>query len=245
MDLNFSDHHVYARLSEKAVEPLGESRDEIWVMHQLAKKLTSPESWLFEDPWHALGVAMADTFENGCLDDLIRGSVLKLRQKPRQEYQTPSRKIEFYSSKAPDEGAAPLPVQMPIDMDEGWFILLNSALPNWTHSQFRDVYGRIPEIAWMNPTDAGNLGIQEGDEVVLFNELGVLTVAAVVTEGISQGVLWSPRPLTGKNGMPLNVLGSSSPQSIGSGPRFNSIRVKIRTADTKKQCGQRPQPKAK
>jgi len=82
---------------------------------------------------------------------------------------------------------------------------------------------------WINPTDAGELGIEEGDEVVLFNERGFLTVAAVVTEGISQGVLWSPRPLTGRNGMPLNVLGSSRPQSIGSGPRFNSIRVKIRT----------------
>jgi anaerobic selenocysteine-containing dehydrogenase len=230
-DLNFSDHHLYTRLSGKAVEPLGESRHEIWVMHQIAKRLNSPESWLFEDPWHALGAAMADTFENGCLDDLLKGSVLRLHQEPRQEYQTPSGKIEFYASGAPDKCAAPLPSQLPIDVDEGWFILLNSALPKWTHSQFRDVYGQIPEIVWINPTDAGHLGIEDGDGVALFNELGALTVKAVVTERVSPRVLWSPRPLTGKNGIPFNGLASSNPQSVGSGPRFNSIHVKIRTAD--------------
>jgi anaerobic selenocysteine-containing dehydrogenase len=232
-DLNFSDHHSYIRLSRKAVEPLDESRHEIWVMQQLAKELDSSESWLFEDPWHALKAAMTDTFENGCLDDVLKGSVLKLRQKPRGEYQTPSGKIEFYSSGAPDTGASPLPVQLPIDLDEGWFTLLNSALPKWTHSQFRDVYGRIPEIVWINPADADKLGIEEGEEVALFNELGALTVTAVVTEGVSQGVLWSPRPLTGRNRAPLNGLVSSRPQSIGFGSRFNSIHVRIGTAGAK------------
>jgi anaerobic selenocysteine-containing dehydrogenase len=111
--------------------------------------------------------------------------------------------------------------------------LLNSALPKWTHSQFRDVYGRIPEIVWINPADADKLGIREGDEVSLFNELGALTVAAVVTERVSQGVLWSPRPLTGRNGAPLNGLASSRPQSIGFGSRFNSIQVRIGTAGAK------------
>ena len=170
---------------------------------------------------------MTDTFENGCLDDVLKGSVLKLRQKPRQEYQTPSGKIEFTSSGADAEGATALPLQLPIDLDEGWFILLNSALPRWTHSQFRDVYGKIPEIVWINPADADKMGIEEGDEVALFNERGALTVAALITEKVSQGVLWSPRPLTGRNGAPLNALVSSRPQAIGSGSRFNSIHVKI------------------
>jgi anaerobic selenocysteine-containing dehydrogenase len=231
-DLNFSDHHLYARLSQKAVEPLGESRDEIWVMHQIANRLKASESWLFEDPWHALRVAMAGAFENGGVDDLLKGAILKLCQKPRQEYQTPSRKIEFYSSTSHERGATPLPRQLAVEADAGWFILLNSALPKWTHSQFRDVYGRIPEIVWISPADAAGLGIEEGDEVVLFNEQGALTLAAVVTGGISQGVLWSPRPVTGRNGVPLNVLGSGKPQSMGSGPRFNSIRVRIRTASS-------------
>lgn len=228
-DLNFSDHHLYTRLSAKAIEPLGESKDEIWVMQQLAKKLSCGESWVFEDPWQALEKATFESFENGRFDNLLKGSVLKLRQRPIKEYQTPSGRIEFCSSKALQLNAGPLPVQFPLTENERWFTLLNSALASWTHSQFRDVYGPIPEIVWINPIDANRLGIKNGDDITLFNELGALTVEAIKTENVSKGVLWSPRPLTGKNGVPLNCLASSNPQTLGGGPRFNSIRVKIKT----------------
>jgi anaerobic selenocysteine-containing dehydrogenase len=228
-DLNFSDHHPYTRLSTKAIEPLGECKHEVWVMQQLAERLRCREPWVFEDPWQALQKATKESFENGRFDDLLKGQVLRLRQRPTNEYQTPSGKIELYSSRALEIGASPLPTQLTLNDNEGWFTLLNSSLPNWTHSQFRDVYGSIPEIVWINPVDAGNLGIENGDEVTIFNELGAITVEAITTEKVSKGVLWSPRPLTGKNGVPLNSLASSNSQVLGAGPRFNSIRVKIKT----------------
>jgi anaerobic selenocysteine-containing dehydrogenase len=228
-DLNFSDHHLYTRLSEKAIDPLGECKHEIWVMQQLAERLGCGESWVFEDPWQALEKATTEALENGRFDDLVKGRVMKLRQRPVNEYQTPSGKIELCSSRAPEMGASPLPVQLPLNEDENWFTLLNSSLPSWTHSQFRDVYGPIPEVVWVNPVDAESLGIENGDDVILFNELGALTVEAIVTEKISRGVLWSPRPLTGKDSVPLNTLASSDPQTLGAGPRFNSIRVRIKT----------------
>jgi anaerobic selenocysteine-containing dehydrogenase len=229
-DLNFSDHHLYVRLSEKAVEPLGESMHEVWVMHRIAEKLNCPDEWVFEDPWGALKTATSEAFEDGSLDDLYKGRVLKLRQRPRREYQTPSGKIEFSSSMAHERGANPLPFQPSLEDDEGWFTLLNSALPKWTHSQFRDVYGPIPEIAWMNPVDARKNGIKNGDEVALYNQLGVLTVHVTITEKISEGVLWSPRPLTGNNGASLNCLAVNDPQHVGAGPKFNSIKVKVRSS---------------
>jgi anaerobic selenocysteine-containing dehydrogenase len=229
-DLNFSDHHLYTRLSTKAIEPLEECKHEIWVMQQLAKRLNCEESWVFEDSLQALEKATMEAFENGRFDDLLKGMVLKLRQRRVNEYQTPSGKIELYSSKAIEIGASPLPAQLPFNENERWFTLLNSSLPNWTHSQFRDVYGPIPEIVWINPIDAGSLGIKNRDDVILFNELGALTVEAIITEKVSKGVLWSPRPLTGKNGVPLNSLASNNPQVLGAGPRLNSIRVKIKTS---------------
>jgi len=229
-DLNFSDHHLYTRLSAKAIEPLRECKHEIWVMQQLAESLGCTESWVFEDPWQVLERATMEAFQNGCFDDLLKGAVLKLRQRPVSEYQTPSGKIELYSSKALEMDASPLPVQLPLNENEHWFTLLNSSLPSWTHSQFRDVYGPIPEIVWINPIDAENLGAKNGDDIILFNELGALTVEAIVTENVSKGVLWSPKPLSGKYGVPLNSLASSDPQTLGAGPRFNSIRVKIKTS---------------
>ncbi|HVP93283.1 MAG TPA: molybdopterin dinucleotide binding domain-containing protein [Acidobacteriota bacterium] len=197
-------------------------------MQQLADRLNCEDSWVFEDPWQALEKAMTEAFENGRFNDLLEGAVLKLRQRPIDEYQTPSGKIELYSSKAIEMGANPLPVQLPLNEDDCWFTLLNSSLPSWTHSQFRDVYGPIPAIVWINPVDAGSLGINNGDDVTLFNELDALTVEAIITDRVFRGVLWSPRPLTGKNGVPLNSLASDNPQTLGAGPRLNSIRVKIK-----------------
>jgi len=72
--LNFSDHHLYTRLSNKAIEPLGESKDEVTLMHSLAKELGLKEEWLFEDPWKALNKTLAATFQDGTLNDL-RGFV--------------------------------------------------------------------------------------------------------------------------------------------------------------------------
>jgi anaerobic selenocysteine-containing dehydrogenase len=227
-DLNFSDHHLYSRLSEKAVEPLGESKHEIWVMQELARKLERTEEWLFEDPWEALGKSLEEAFADGTLQDLLEGAVLKLRMRKMNEYQTPSGRIEFYSLKAEELGVTRLPSQLPCKVGEGWFILLNSSSSNYTHSQFRDVYGPIPQIVWINQIDTDKLGIKDGEYVTLFNDLGEVTVQAVVTEKVSRSTLWSPRPLTGCDGRPMNALALSTPQRIGSGPTFNSIKVKIR-----------------
>lgn len=227
-DVNLSDHHCYCRLSEKAVEPIGESRHEIWTMRELAKKLERKEGWLFEDPWRALGKSLADSFQEGDLDDVLEGSVLRLRSRPSHEYQTPSGKIEFAASRAPDMGAGALPVRDADDDDDRWLTLLNSSIAKYTHSQFTDVYGPIPQIVWINPEEASDHGIGPGDIVEIFNALGSVLLRAHLTEKIPAGSLWAPRPVIGLNGNPLNILAPGTAQKIGGGPIFNSIKVKIK-----------------
>jgi len=227
-DVNLSDHHLYSRLSEQAVEPLGESKHEIWVMQELAKKLDRKEMWLFEDPWEALEKTLTESFQEGNLQDVLNGSVLQLKLRPYNEYQTPSGKIEFAASKAADIGVGALPAQEALKSSDDWFTLLNSSIPKYTHSQFTDVYGPIPQIVWINPNEATDLGIQDEDIVVIYNELGSVTLRAKLTERISASTLWAPRPLIGLNGNPLNILASGTSQNIGGGPVFNSIKVKIK-----------------
>jgi len=171
------------------------------------------------------------TFQDGTLNDLRDGKELKLKLKPMNEYQTLSGKIEFYSTEAEELGFNPLPEQFPTENEEGWFVLLNSSIPKYTHSQFIDVYGPIPQIVWINPKGAKRLNIKNNDKIILFNDLGKVTVNAIVTNNTIPGVLWAPRPLTGIKGQPLNVLADGTPQDIGSGPRFNSIKVKVKLAE--------------
>lgn len=89
----------------------------------------------------------------------------------------------------------------------------------------------IPQIVWINPVDAKRLDIKNNDEITLFNDLGEVTINAIVTNNTIPGVLWTPRPLTGMKGQPLNILTDGAPQVIGSGPRFNSTKVKVKCAD--------------
>jgi len=230
-DVNFSDHHLYSRLSNKVIEPLGESWHEIKVMQEIASRLQLSEFWLYEDSWQALEIALKETFTEKSLHDLLNGESLKLKLRPNHEYQTPSGKIEFSSSKSYEIGVQEIPVQTELKMDDEWYLLLNSSIPKYTHSQFTDVYGPIPQIVWINEENAKKSKIHDGNEVVLYNELGEVHVKAVVNEKVSKGVLWVPRPLIGLEGNPLNVLAPSTAQIIGGGPNFNSIKVKIRNVD--------------
>ncbi len=227
-DINLSDHHLYSRLSEQAVEPLGESKHEIWVMQEIAKKLDRKESWLFEDPWEALQETLRESYEGGGLQDVLDGSVRKLKLRPNNEYQTRSGKIEFAVSKALDKGVGEIPFQESFKSNDDFFTLLNSSIPKYTHSQFTDVYGPIPRVVWINPYDAADSGIKDGDTVEIFNELGSVVLKAKLTEKISVATLWTPRPVIGLNGSPLNMLAPGTPQKIGGGPVFNSIKVKIK-----------------
>jgi len=228
-DVVFSDHHPYCRLSNKAVEPLGESKDEVSLMHELARQMSIEDTWLCEDAWEALQKSLTDAFENGSVHDLLDGKVMKLKSRMVNEYQTPSGKMEFYSSRAIELGLNPLPEQLRVEQsEEGWYTLLNSSLPNYTHSQFTDVYGPIPQIVWINSEDSENIQMEDGEVLEVFNDLGKVTLRATVTDKVSPGVLWVPRPVTGMDGNPMNSLASSKPQTIGRGPTFNTTRVKVR-----------------
>jgi len=196
-------------------------------MREIAQRLRLTEEWLYEDPWIAVEHALEDAFEEGDYQSLRSGEMLTLRMKPRSDYPTPSGKIEFCSSEAAALGFDPLPVQAPLDVEEGRLVLLTSATPKYTSTQFQEVYGPIPALLSVSPGDAERLGIAEGDVVTVANERGRVQMKATVSDTVREGVLWAPRQSEGLAGEPLNCLMSSEPQEIGSGPRFNATTVTV------------------
>jgi len=199
-------------------------------MKEMTGKLGRGEAWLYEDPLEALKKAFEGAIEEGTPHVLQEGATFKVSERSREEYQTPSGKIEFYSSIA-KEGIAPLPSQLSVEVAVGSFILLNSALPLWTHSQFRDVYGEIPQIVWVNAEDAERLEIRDGDTVVIHNDLGEIEVTASVGDRVKSGILWSPRPLIDRLGRPQNQLIQGMRQALGGGPHYSSVVVRVRRLD--------------
>ena len=229
-DLVIPWSHPYVQYSPQVVAPVDDSRSEIWVMTELATRLHLTEEWLFEDPWVASEAALRDAFEEGTFDSLKSGAVLTLKSKPRDNYTTPSGKIEFYSSKATALGHNPLPAQSSLAVAQGDFILLTSATPRYTSTQFQEIYGPIPAEATISPPDAKRLGLEDGDTVTLSNERGQVKMKVLISDAVREGVVWSPRQSEGLDGQPQNCLMSGEPQELGGGPRFNSTRVTIATA---------------
>jgi len=222
--------HRYVRKSEKVIEPLGESKSELWIMGQLAKRLNLKKEWLHEDPWKAVEKALENAFEEGSISDLRKKKTLKLKMKPKNEYQTPTGKIEFYATKAEKLGLTPLPKQYPSPKKEG-LILLNTAIRKHTHTQFQDVYGPLPSIVLINPEEAKAHNVNDGDVIELYNESGSIRLKAVISTSVPKGVLWSPRECRDIDGKPQNTIIPNTTQKIGGGSIFNTTIVKIKTAD--------------
>jgi anaerobic selenocysteine-containing dehydrogenase len=143
------------------------------------------------------------------------------------EYQTPSGKLEFTATSIPD-GVSPLPLQLEINPGEDELIMLNSSLPQYTHTQFRDVYNDIPCTAWVNPLDAEKYNLKDRGTHIIFNENGELHVTVKVTDRVTPGVIWTPRELIDPEGNIQNSLAPGTPQRIGGGPLFNTIKVRFK-----------------
>jgi anaerobic selenocysteine-containing dehydrogenase len=220
--------HHYIRLSQQIIKSHHDCRSEIWVKRELAKRLNLDDEWLFEDEWKVLDKVLSPALEDGTFADLLSGKMLKLRSKELTEYPTPSGKIEFYATKAAEEDFDPIPQYKPLPLESDQFVLLNSALSHYTHTQFQDIYGEIPSIVQMNPQDAAANQQEEGHKIVLYNEMGEVEYTLNLTIALPRGVLWAPRQGKGINREPQNLLTSKTLQQIGRGPTFNSTIVRIK-----------------
>ncbi|MEM3730377.1 MAG: molybdopterin-dependent oxidoreductase [Candidatus Bathyarchaeia archaeon] len=228
-DIVVSYSHNYVRKSNKVIEPLGESKSELWVAMEIAKRLNIKEKWLYDDAWETVEKAFGDSFENGSFQDLMNGKTLRLKAKPKDEYQTPTGKIELYSTVAEKLGFSALPMlpQQCQTPGQGGFILLNTAVAKYTHTQFQDVYGPLPPIVLLNPKDAKQHSIKDGDPIKLFNKLGSVGLRARISNAVPAGVLWTPRECNDLDNKPLNMIVPDTTQTIGGGPIFNTTIVKI------------------
>ena len=228
--------HKYVRKLNRVINPLGESKSELWISAKIAERLHLKEEWLHEDEWDVLSTAFEDALEEGDINDLKKGNTVTLKMKPRNEYQTPSGRIELcpdisevmHLSSQPGSLPSPLPLPMLYSPPEDTFIFLNSAVKKYTHTQFQDIHGLIPSLVFINLKDALHHNIRDTDIVEVYNELGSIKLKAVTSVSVPQGVLWAPREGKDIEGTPQNSIIPDMTQKIGGGPVVNSTLVKIK-----------------
>jgi anaerobic selenocysteine-containing dehydrogenase len=123
----------------------------------------------------------------------------------RVGFETPSRKLEFFSSTLRDWGWPareyvipwPLPSHVApsnIDRDAGQMLLLpNFRLPTLIHTRSANAKW-LYEIShqnpvWIHPSDAARLGVQSGELIRVTTEIGYFVDKVWITEGIKPGIL--------------------------------------------------------
>jgi molybdopterin guanine dinucleotide-containing S/N-oxide reductase-like protein len=125
--------HYFVQLSSQAIDPLGESRSNVWLFSQLAQRMGFTEECFRDTPEQLIAQALSigddghsanANMEHITLDDLKRQGHIPLAfhrepdTHPFQPYTsgnlpTPSGKIEFYSETLAAQGLDPLPAFIP------------------------------------------------------------------------------------------------------------------------------------
>jgi anaerobic selenocysteine-containing dehydrogenase len=232
-----------------AIEPLGQSRSDADIIFDLAKTL-APEDDLLRKGHEASvdWILQPSGFQLADLKQHPRGLVVEdvsippYRKYEKQGFKTPSGKMEFTSLVLADHDLDPLPVyrepmlspiSTPEEAKKFPLILTTGArLPFFIHSR---AY-RIPRLrrlqpdpmADINPADARQRGLSQGDWAWLSTQRGAVRVRANVTEKVPAGVvnMYHGRPEADVN----TLIDPDYRDPISGFPAFKSLLCEVKKA---------------
>jgi anaerobic selenocysteine-containing dehydrogenase len=234
LDVLFSWGHHYVTWNEPAIEPVGEAKPNTEAFRLIAQRLG------FEDPCFAetdrqLADALLDGFsENGLRD---RGwTKVDLGQGPRPHaeggFRTENGRVMLRAEyERPVEVAdSALARRFPLAMiTPKTHLFLNSTFAN---QQRQHSAQPSPEVV-LHPDDAIPREIEDGAGVRVFNDRGVFTCAARVSDDARPGVLvapmgwWNADYSGGRSGQATT---SQALTALGNAPTFNDNRVEVELA---------------
>jgi anaerobic selenocysteine-containing dehydrogenase len=247
-DLYLAYGHYYLQLARPAMPPPGETKPNVEIFRLLAKRLGFDDA-CFDDTEDDMIRQLLDsrspylrgiTLERLKMERSVRLSVSE-GNSPFQPFaaggfKTPSGKFEF--------GAESLEYTPPLESRFGdaglqWRFPLE-LVPAKNDDSMNSTFGHRESVVHqtgfveINATDALPRGIQDGDQVRLFNDRGAFLVVARVSDSVKPGVVRVPSGRwnkTSSGGSGINVLISDRLTDIGGGPIFFSCLVDAVRAD--------------
>jgi len=187
----------YVSLRQPVVASLYDSKPGWWIAKTLATKMGLGQYFPWKDAeeylgkrLEASGLSFADLKRNGVL---VGKPGPLYATEPAQTFNTPSKKVELFSQQLADAGLPPMPVyEAPEEPPTGYFRLLFGRSPVHTFSRTtnnRKLLEIVPENElWLNTEMARQLGLKNGDRVMMENQDSVKTgpIKLRVTERIRQ-----------------------------------------------------------
>ena len=243
-DLMGAYGHLFAQISERAIEPLGEARSNVWMFAQLGLRMgfEATEFAVTEDSLIAEALDTAHPYFAGVTKERLEreghvpltlplnaaGEALPFST--RAWFQTPSGRGEL----------TPVPRWQPNVESRGQSAeypleFLPRKADNYMNTTFANLPGhqqmerRTAGVLEMHADDATPRGIANGDEVSVFNGRGRITLTAAIGPKVAQGVVaarldWQKLSHDGAN---VNALTSQRLTDIGGGATFYSTLVEV------------------
>lgn len=215
-NLSYMTYGPAFRVRERVIEPVGEARNDLLILGELARRLgyghlyPQSEEALLEHVLAGSGFTLADVRAAGGMVSVPAAmmqykkwekGLLRLDGEPG--FDTPSGKFEIASSILAEHGYDALPVytepkEGPLadpDLAREYPLVFNSGARVSTdfRSQHHGVESLASEapspVVSINPADAADRGIRDGDEVVVATPRGQARFRAYVTENIARGAI--------------------------------------------------------
>jgi anaerobic selenocysteine-containing dehydrogenase len=243
--------HLFVQVSEQAIEPLGEARNNVRLFGELARRMGFEES-CFDDREDALieqALATSDPWFAGITRERLEreGQVELVLPKNAEGkslpfstpgwFRTPSGKGELvpvprFVAPVESRGGAGVEAGYPLEF-------LPRKADNYMNTTFANlpVHQRMEAktagVLEMHPVDAAARGVVTGDVVEVFNGRGRISLKALVDGKVSAGVVagkldWNKLSVGGGN---VNALTSERLTDLGGGATFYSTLVEVRKSE--------------
>lgn len=249
-DIIGSYWNPYVQLRQKVVEPAGEVKPETEIYYALAQKMGFEKEYI-----DRILLPPGDDAVINHLNEVIKPfptlSIEKLKEGPilapnLQEiafsdyiFKTPSGKIELLSNEAQTQwGVNPLPsYEKGIEADSNYdsefpLFMMSPNSKNRIHSQFNNLkiirmVSGDPTVQ-INPKDAADRNIADGDLVRVFNKRGDLLIKADVSYQVRVGCVVIPNGWWKTQGGAVNALSKGRETDMGHGSAFHDNKVQIK-----------------
>jgi len=251
--------HFYIQMSNQAVAPLGEARNNTWLFRELAKRMGFMEPCFADSDDALIDQAMATDdakFAGITREQLEQEGHLPVGlPKDASGRVLPFSDASWFGTASARGGLTPVPVYMPPAESRGGAAAKDGRFPleflgrkadNYMNTTFANLPAHQKMEAAragmleMHPSDAAARGIGNGDAVEVFNGRGLVRLKALVDGVVPEGVVaarlgWNglaTADAVGADGHAVNVnaLTSERLTDMGGGATFYSVLVEVRKA---------------
>ena len=226
---------VNLQIVQPVIEPVGDSRPNVEVFTELARRLGVDVSSSLETDPEAL-MYVTDAMPVAVRHSLLQAGIATPPVTPAPVQfvdvfpRTRDRKVDLFPDELDEEAPEGLYRYRTDPAAEGYpLVLLSPASQKTISSTLGELRPRLASLQ-IHPDDAGRRDLSTGDVARVFNELGEIHCPVTVNTDMKPGTVGLPKGLWRKstmNGSTANALVSDASTDIGGGACFNDVRVEV------------------